>query len=176
MVDRLIAVTAMLLSLRRLLRGVLGSRSHVSWRRLLALLGGGCVAVLVCVGLLALRSLLLDETFFLPRWLGFTLTFFGGMLGVSAILAGRAPNGMTEDAAIRTATQAVAMSIYVAAPLFTLGFLGVTSTARALLPWTAAQGRWLRVAEGLLLLALCFVERDPTLGGLRAVAQLPAVG
>ena len=173
MVDRLVAVIAMLLALRRLARGVLGSRSHVSWRRLSALAGGGCTAVLVCVGILALRSQVLEEPFFLPRALGLTLTFFGGMLGVSAILAGRAPRGMTEDAAIRSATQAVAMSIYVAAPLATLGFLGLTSATRALLPWTGAQGRWWRVLEGAVLLGLCFVPRDATLGGLRGVAQLP---
>ena len=38
---------------------------------------------------------------------------------------------------------------------------------RAVMPWTVTQQRWLHVAEGLALLALIFVSRDETLGGLR---------
>jgi 2-iminobutanoate/2-iminopropanoate deaminase len=172
-IDRVIAVVAMLISLRRLVQGVLGTRSHVSWRRVVVLVAGGCASVLGCVGLLALRSQVFEEPFFLPHWLGTTLTFFGGLLGASALLAGRAPQGLTEDAAIRSATQAAAMSIYVAAPVITLALLGITRIARATLPWTDAQGRWLRVLEGTLLIGLCFVAREPTLGGLRFLARLP---
>lgn len=173
MIDRVLAVVAMLGSVRRLQRGALGGRSHVSWRRLLALLAGGGASILGCVGLLALRSQVLDEPFYLPHWLGATLTFFGGMLGVSAILANRAPQGLTEDAALRTAVQAVAMSTYVAAPVLTLAFLGSATLLRAGLRWKRMAGRWWRVLEGVVLLLLCLVPRDPLLGGLRFLAHAP---
>lgn len=170
LVDRLLAVAAMLTAIRPLVQGVLGPRSHVSWRRALFVGAGGCSATLGVVGLLALRTLALGEPFYVPDWLGIALAFSGGMLGASTVLAGRAPDGMTEDRALRTATQAVAMTLYVAAPFLTLLALGVTRLGRGLFPWTVARARWSQLIEGLVLVALAFVVRDPTLGGLRRLA------
>ena len=102
---------------------------------------------------------------------------FGGALGVATLLASRRTAGgsrvgMTEDAAIRNATLAAAMSIYPAAPMPVLGGLALTWLLRSTLPWTVAQARWAGVVLGLLLLALCFVARSPGLGGLRAATTL----
>lgn len=169
--DRMLAVIAMLVAIRPLLRGSLGERSHISVKRAVVLLWGGLTALVGVVGLLALRTQLLGEPFYLPTWMGGCLAFFGGMLGVSTLMARRnSSGGLTEDHAIRYATQAAAMSIYVATPIGALLLLGVTRTARSAMPWTVSQHRWLRLAEGLLLLGLCLVPREPTLGGLRALA------
>jgi len=168
--DRVLAVLAMLVAIRPLLRGSLGERSHISVKRALVLLWGGLTSLVAVVGLLALRTQVLHEDFFLPTWMGGSLAFFGGMLGVSTLMARRGSVGLTEDHAIRYATQAAAMSIYLATPIGALLLLGLTRTARSVLPWTVSQHRWLRLSEGLALLALCLVPREPTLGGLRALA------
>lgn len=174
--DKLLAVVAMLASIRPLMHGVLGTRSHVSWRRALVTLAGGFAGTIGLVGVLALKNQLLDLPFYLPTWLGGTLAFFGGMLAVSTILAARAAegasDGLTEDAAIHTATQAVAMTLFIAAPVPTLALLGMTRVLRATLPWTVSRTRWPRAVEGTVLLLLCAIPRadDPTLGGLRFVA------
>jgi hypothetical protein len=174
--DRLLAVVAMLLSIRPLLAGALGQRSHLSWKRGLALLAGGLAGLVALIGLLVVRAWLAGGTIYLPTWLGGTLAVFGGMLGVATLMAGRAEGGLSEDAAIRGATLAVAMVAYVAAPRLSLLALGLTRGLRASLPWTVSQRRWLGVLEGLVLLALVFVSRDPDLGGLRlAAAQLGAL-
>ena len=171
-VDALLAVVAMLVSIRPLMRGALGSRSHVSWRRGGFLVAGGLSAWIGVVGLLALRAQFLGEAFYLPTWLGGTLAFFGGMLGASTVLAGRGPQGMSESQALRLATQAAAMTIYLAAPLLALGGLGGTRLLRACLPFTYVRTRWMGVAEGVTLLLLCLVPRDGDLGGLRRVAPV----
>lgn len=167
LVDRLLAVAAMLSAIRPLLHGAVGPRSHVSPKRCLVLLGGGLAALLCAVGLLLVWALLLDRPLYAPSWLGGTLAVFGGMLGVATLIVRRGPGGLTEDAAIRYATQAAAMCLYLAAPHVALLGLGATRTLRALLPWTVAEHRWLRIVEGVALIALVFVARDATLGGLR---------
>jgi hypothetical protein len=171
LVDRALAVLAMLVSIRPLLRGSLGSRSHLSWRRCLVLLAGGASALVGAVGLLALRHVLFGEAFFLPSWLGGTLAFFGGMLAVSTLIAGRGPTGLTEDMAIRYATQAVAMVLYVAAPRPALVLLGFTRLVRGVVPWSLGQHRHWRLLEGTVLLLLCLPARDASLGGLRVLAE-----
>jgi hypothetical protein len=177
LVDRVLAVTAMLVSIRPLLRGTLGSRSHISWKRAVVLLCGGVSALVAVVGLLAVRAKFLGGPFYLPTELGSALAFFGGMLAVSTLIAGRGENGLTEDAAIRYATQAAAMVLYVAAPHAALALLGATLLLRALVPWTVGQRRWLAVLQGLALLLLIAVPRDPLLGGLRVpFASLGEVG
>ncbi|HTE06197.1 MAG TPA: hypothetical protein VK824_08375 [Planctomycetota bacterium] len=170
-IDRVLAVVAMLVAIRPLLAGSLGSRSHLSWKRSVVLLFGGGSALVGAVGLLALRNVLFGEHFYLPSWLGGTLAFFGGMLGVSTLIAGRGPNGLSEDSALRSATQAVAMVLYVAAPRPTLALLGLTRLLRSALPWTVSEKRGWRVVEGLVLLALCLIPRDESLGGLRVLAR-----
>ena len=175
LVDRVLAAAAMLVAIRPLMRGALGSRSHLSWKRCVVLAGGGTTALLGVVGLLVVRARFLDEPQFLPTLLGTALTFTGGMLGVSTLMAGRGPRGLSEDAAIRYVTQAAAMFLYLAAPRATLALLGLTRLLRATAPWSvAAQPRWAPVIEGLALLALVAVPRDETLGGLRFVADLRA--
>jgi hypothetical protein len=169
-VDELLAVFAMVMAIRPLMRGALGARSHVSWRRALFLVAGGVLAWIGVVGLLALRAQFLGDPFFLPTWLGGSLAAMGGMLGASTVLAGRGPTGLSEASALRLATLAAAMVVYVAAPQIALGFLGVTRLLRATLPFTLVRTRWLGVVEGVLLLALCFVPRDETVGGLRVLA------
>lgn len=170
-VDRALAVLAMLVSIRPLLAGSLGNRSHLSWKRSVVLLFGGGSALVGAVGLLALRNVLFAEPFYLPSLLGGTLAFFGGMLGVSTLIAGRGPTGLSEDSALRSATQAVAMVLYVAAPRPALALLGATRLLRSALPWTVSERRGWRIVEGLALLALCFVPRDASLGGLRVLAK-----
>ncbi len=170
LVDRGLAVLAMLASIRPLLAGSLGSRSHLSWKRSIVLLCGGASALVGAVGLLALRHVLFAEDFYLPSLLGGTLAFFGGMLGVSTLIAGRGPSGLSEDSALRSATQAVAMVLYVAAPRPALALLGATRLLRSALPWTTSERRGWRIVEGLALIALCFVPRDASLGGLRILA------
>jgi hypothetical protein len=174
--DRLLAVMAMLVAIRPLLRGSFGARSHISAKRAVVLLWGGLAALVGAVGILALRTQVLGEPFYLPTWMGGCLAFTGGMLGVSTLMARRGAGGLTEDHAIRYATQAAAMSIYVATPTGALLLLGVTRTARALLPWTTSEHRWWRLTEGLALLALCLVPRESTLGGLRSVATALGAG
>jgi hypothetical protein len=170
-VDRVLAVAAMLVSIPPLLRGSLGSRSHLSWKRCVVLLAGGASALVGVVGLLALRHVIFSEAFYLPSWLGGTLAFFGGMLGVSTLIAGRGPSGLTEDMALRYATQAVAMVLYVAAPGPALLALGGTRLLRGALPWSPVRHRHWRLLEGTALLLLCFVPREPSLGGLRVLAE-----
>ncbi len=165
--DRLLAVAAMLATIRPLLRGGLGSRSHLSWKRAVVLACGGSAALVTVVGLLALHARLFGGPFFLPTWLGGTLAFFGGMLAVSALIAGRGETGLTEDAAIRCAIQAAAMVLYLAAPRAALVLIGGTLLLRALLPWTTERRRWPAVLQGAVLLALVAVPREPLLGGLR---------
>jgi hypothetical protein len=173
LVDRVLAVVAMLVAIRPLMRGALGSRSHLSWKRCVVLLAGGCGALLGVVGLLVVRAHLLGDPQFLPTALGATLVFFGGMLGVSTLMAGRGPTGLSEDAAIRYVTQAGAMFLYLAAPAVTLGLLGLTRLLRATAPWTVAPSqRWAPILEGVLLLVLVAVPRDETVGGLRFVADI----
>jgi hypothetical protein len=167
LVDRLLAVAAMLTAIRPLLHAAVGPRSHVSWRRCLVLLTGGLAALLGAVGLLLVWALLLGLPLYAPTWLGGTLAVFGGTLGVATLIVRRGTDGLTEDAAIRYATQAVAMCLYLAAPRVALLGLGLTRTLRALLPWTVTDRRWLRAAEGVVMLLLVFVPRDATLGGLR---------
>ncbi len=176
LVDRLLAVTAMLLSVRPLLRGALGSRSHLSWKRALVLGVGAAGALVALVGLLALRSRVLGEPFYLPSWSGGALAAFGGMLGLATVMSGRGPNGMSEDDAIRHATLAIAMVLYVAAPRPALVLLGVTRVLRAALPFTTSRRRGWRLVEGLVLTALCLVPRDETLGGLKLAAGALGLG
>ena len=169
--DALLAVVAMLTALRPLLRGALGSDGGLSWRRALALAGGGLAALMAVVGLGALEHHFLGRPFFLPTWLGGTLAWFGGMLGTSTLLTPRGPQGLDESGALRVATQSLAMTFYIAEPLVSLGFLGGTRLLRACLPWTIVRRRWLGIAEGLVLLALILVPRDEALGGLRRPAD-----
>ncbi|RKY22001.1 MAG: hypothetical protein DRQ55_02320 [Planctomycetota bacterium] len=177
-IDKLIAVLAMLVAIGPLMRGSLGARSHLSWRRSLFLAAGAVLACVGVVGLLALRAQFLGEPFFLPTWLGASLAGVGGMLGVSTVLAGRGPEGLSEAGALRLATQAAAMVLYVASPAGALGLLGATRLLRACLPFTLVRTRWLGVVEGVVLLALCLVPRDELLGGLRdhAPSHLVPVG
>lgn len=172
LVDELLAVTAMLVSIRPILRGLHGSSSQISWRRVSVLLGGGLGSWVGVVGLMALEAHFLGRGFYLPTWLGGTLAFFGGMLGASTLMAPRGEKGMSEPQALRGATQSVTMTFYLAEPLVSLGFLGVTRLLRAIFPWTLVRTRWVGVIEGLVLLALCLVPRDDTHGGLRRPAQL----
>jgi hypothetical protein len=170
--DRVLAVAAMLVSIRPLLAGSTTSSGRLSWRRGLVLGAGGTAAAVALVGLLALEAALLGRTFYLPSLLGGALAFFGGMLGVATLLVGRPPAGLTEDAALRNATLALAMTVYVAAPAAALAFLGLTRLARGVLPWTVTRARWVELLEGAVLLLLCLVPRDPTLGGLRFASDL----
>jgi hypothetical protein len=166
--DKVLAVAAMLLAIRPLLRGTLGSRSHLSWKRAVVLLAGGTMAWVGAVGLLAVKARLLGGPFYVTTWLGGTLAFFGGALGVATLLAGRGPEGMTEEAAIDWATQAAAMSVYVAAPQPALALLAITRLLRALPPSLPRRRRALLLITGLLCVGLALVPRsDPTLGGLR---------
>lgn len=174
----------MLASIRPIMLGAMSSSSHLSWPRLLALLAGAVAAYTWTVGLLALRSYLFEsQAFLLPNELGTALTAFGGMLGVAALLARRGENGMSERYAIRCATQAAAMALYVAAPLLAAAALGLTRLLRATMPWTLVKTRWRGTLEGVALLALCAAHialaSEPLgtlgLGGLRApgLAHLP---
>jgi hypothetical protein len=154
--DKIVAVVAMLVAIRPLMKGVMSSSSHLSWPRLLAMLAGGVASFTWTVGLLALRSYLFrEETFLLPNGLGSALAVFGGLLGVATLLAQRGEEGMTEQSAIRSATQAAAMALYVAAPLLAAAALGTTRLLRATMPWTLVKTRWRGTLEGVLLLALC---------------------
>lgn len=166
-VDALLAVVAMLTALRPLLRGALGSDGGLSWRRALVLAGGGLASLMAVVGLAALEHHFLGRAFWLPTWLGGSLAWFGGMLGTSTLLSPRGPKGLDESGALRVATQSLSMTFYIVEPLVSLGFLGATRLLRACLPWTIVRRRWLGIAEGLVLLALCLLPRDETLGGLR---------
>ncbi len=169
----------MLASIRPVLRGALSASSHVSWPRALALLAGALASTTWTVGLLALRSYLVaDQVFLLPNGLGLALAAFGGMLGVATLLAPRGEDGMSEREAIRFATQAGAMALYVAAPALAAAALGLTRLLRATLPWTLVRMRWRSTAEGALLLALCaghVLQGLPLgvlgTGGLRLLAE-----
>ena len=163
----------MVTAVRPILRGTLGPRSHLAWKRAAVLGVSGLSAIVGVVGLLALRSLLFEATFLVPTWLGSTLAFFGGMLGMATVLSPRGKGGLSEDGAIRHATQALAMGLYLVAPRLTLLALGGTRLARAALPWTVARARWVSVAEGLVLVLLTLVPRTETLGDLLRVVQLP---
>jgi hypothetical protein len=166
--DRVLAVLAMLTAIRPLLRGTLGSRSHLSWKRGVVLVAGGTLALVGAVGLLAVKAKLLGGPFYVTTWMGGTLAFFGGALGVATLLAGRGPAGMTEGAAIDWATQAAAMSVYVAAPQPVLALLALTRLVRAVPPSLPSRRRTVLLVTGLLLAALALLPRtDPTLGGLR---------
>ncbi len=166
--DRLLAVVAMLSAIPPLLRGTLGSRSHLSWKRAVVLLAGGTLAWVGAVGLLAVKAKLLGGPFYVTTWMGGTLACFGGALGVATLLAGRGPTGMTEEAAIDWATQAAAMSVYVAAPQPVLALLALSRLVRASPPSLSKRRRAVLLITGLLLAALAVLPRtDPTLGGLR---------
>ncbi len=166
--DRVLAVMAMLVSIRPLLRGTLGSRSHLSWKRAVALAAGGGLAWTGAVGALAVQAKLLGGPFYVTTWLGGTLAFFGGALGVATLLAGRGPSGMTEAAAMDWAVQAGAMPFYVVAPRVALALFALTCLVRALPPSLPRRRRTGLLLGGLLCAALAAVPRtDPTLGGLR---------
>jgi hypothetical protein len=168
LLDKVLAVVAMLTSIRPLLAGSLGSRSHFSWKRGVVLVAGGALAWVGAVGLLAVRAKLLGETFYVTTWLGATLAVFGGALGVATLLAGRGPHGLTEEAAIDWATQAAAMSVYVAAPRPVLALLALTRLVRAVPAGHPSRRRAQLVIAGVLLAAAAVVPRaDATLGGLR---------
>jgi len=172
LVDRVLAAVALLVAIRPLMRGALGSRSHLSWKRCVVLAGGGLTALLGVVGLLVVRARFLGEPQYLPSLPGSVLTVAGGMLGVATLMAGRGPIGLSEDAAIRYVTQAAAMFAYLAAPRAALALLGLTRLLRATVPWSVtARPRWASIIEGVVLLALVAVPRDPTIGGLRFVAD-----
>jgi len=169
LIDRLVAVVAMLASIRPLMRGMLSSSSHLSWPRLLTMVAGGLAALTWAVGLLALRAELLDEAFLRPNLLGGALAVFGGMLGVATLLAKRGEGGMSEEDALRNATLAGGMALYVAAPALALAGLGLTRLLRATLPWTLVRIRWASAVEGLALLLLCALQGAALgEGGLRA--------
>lgn len=174
LVDKVLALVAMLVVVRPIVASSLGTAGQVSWRRWAALGAGGAGALAAVVGLLVVRKLVLsEEAFYLPTALGGALTGFGGMLGVAVLLARRPPGGgMSEDAAIHHATLAGAMAAFLAAPVLVLGLLGLTRLGRACLPWTVTQGRWIRAAEGVVLLALCLLPRGATVGGLRQAVSL----
>lgn len=168
LLDRLLAVLAMLTAIRPLLAGALGARSHLSWKRGVVLTAGGTLAWVGAVGLLAVRAKLWETTFDVTTWLGATLAFFGGALGVATLLAGRGEHGLTEEAAIDWATQAAAMSIYVAAPRSALALLAGTRLLRALPPGQPSRRRAQLLIVGVLLAVTALLPRtDPTLGGLR---------
>ncbi len=177
-VDRLVAVVAMLSAIAPIVRAALHSTAaggeraveSFSWKRAAVLLAGGLGALVGVFGLFLLKVELLGAEFFRPTWLGGTLSTMGGMLAVATLLASR--DGMTESAAIRHMTQAAGMAVYPAAPEVALAALGLTRLVRASLPWTLTQRRWAGFAEGACLLALCLVERDETLGGLRELSPL----
>jgi len=166
--DKVLAVLAMLTAVRPMLAGALGSRSHLSWKRAVVLSSGGALAWVGSVGLLAVKAKLLGGPFYVTTWLGATLAVFGGALGVATLLAGRGPHGLTEEAAIDWATQAAAMSVYVAAPRPVLGLLALTRLLRAVPTGQPPRRRTLLLLEGVLLAAAAAVPRaDATLGGLR---------
>lgn len=168
LVDRTLAVLAMLASIRPLLRGTLGSRSHLSWKRGVALGAGAAMGWVGAVGALAVTARLLGGPFYVTTWLGATLTCFGGALGVATLLAGRAPAGMTEEAATDRATQAAAMSFYVVAPQVTLALFGLVQVVRAAPPSLPRRRRAGLLVAGFGSVLLALVPRvDPTLGGLR---------
>jgi hypothetical protein len=158
LVDKLVAVVAMLVAIRPLARSMLSSDGHVSWARALTLLAGGPAALTWTVGLLALRAELLGDPFLVPNLLGGCLSVFGGMLGVATVLAKRGQGGMSEDAALRNITLAVAMVLYVAVPALALAGLGLTRLMRATLSWTLVRIRWATAVEGLSLLGLCALQ------------------
>lgn len=182
LVDKVAAVAAMLVAIRPVISACKGSDGRLSWRRSLVLAAGGLFALAAVTGLLVVRLLVLDEpNLFLPTRLGGTLSFFGGMLGLATVLAGRPSAGgasirLTEDSAIRHAVLAAAMSVYAAAPTLAAAAAGITWMGRALLPWTPSEPRWARIVEGGLMLLLCVVPRDGTVGGLRAVSGLLGLG
>jgi hypothetical protein len=168
LLDKVLAVAAMLTAIRPLLAGALGSRSHFSWKRGVVLVAGGALAWVGAVGLLAVRAKLFGGPFYVTTWLGATLAVFGGALGVATLLAGRGPHGLTEEAAIDWATQAAAMSVYVAAPRPVLALLALTRLVRAVPAGHPPRRRALLVLVGVLLAAAAAVPRaDVTLGGLR---------
>ena len=166
--DKILAVVAMLTAIKPLLAGALGSRSHFSWKRAVVLVAGGTLAWVGAVGLLAVKAKLMGGPFYVTTLLGAMLAFFGGALGVATLLAGRGPHGLTEQAAIDWATQAAAMSFYVAAPRPVLALLALTRLMRALPPGQPPRRRTQLLVVGLLLAAAAAVPRaDATLGGLR---------
>ena len=92
LLDRTVAVAAMLVSIRPLMQGLLGSGGSLSWKRVLVMVVGGLFGFLGAVGLLVTKRIVLGEgEFFMPSWLGGTLAFFGGALGVSTLLSRRGP-------------------------------------------------------------------------------------
>ena len=166
--DKILAVVAMLTAIKPLLAGALGSRSHFSWKRAVVLIAGGTLAWVGAVGLLAVKAKLMGGPFYVTTLLGAMLAFFGGALGVATLLAGRGPDGMTEESAIDWATQAAAMSVYVAAPQPALALLALTRLMRAVPPSLARRRRTLLLVTGVIFAALAILPRsDPTLGGLR---------
>ncbi len=182
LVDKLAAVVAMLVAIRPIIAACSSTSGQLSWRRALVLMSGGVFALAAVTGLLVVRLLLLDEpNLFLPTRLGGTLTVFGGMLGLATVLAGRRTAigegiRLSEDSAIRHAVLSMAMSIYPAAPTLAAAAAGITYLGRSLMPWTRSHAGWARIVEGSLMLLLCIVPRDETVGGLRAISGLLELG
>ncbi len=149
----------MLASVRPILHGAMSSSNRVSVPRVLALLAGAVASYSWTVGLLALRSYAFeDQPFLVPNELGTALAAFGGMLGVAAMISKRGPEGLSEQQAIRCATQAGAMALYVAAPALATAALGLTRLLRSSLPWTLVPTRRQGMVEGIVLLALCLAH------------------
>lgn len=178
LVDRVLAVVAMLVAVRAVMHAFPGRAP--SWKRVLVLGAGAVAGPIGTVGLLFLRHRLFDEgPLFVPSLLGAALAAFGGVLGIATLVASRADpsaerrgdDGLTEDQALSQATLASAMLLYVAMPRVALVFLGLTRLGRALLPFTVDRHRTRHLIEGAVMLVLSAVPRDPTLGGLRQLAH-----
>ncbi len=153
--DHLLAVLAMFISGKVVVRGSLGSHGVPSWRRMAIILLGGCFAVFGLVGLLVCRTLLLGETaFLLPTSLGAMVAFFAGLSGAGVMLIPRGEGGMTEYGALRAASFSIAMWCFPAFPRFALIALGSIRLVRSLLPSAVTNSRNLWVAEGVLMILL----------------------
>lgn len=166
-VARVLAVVACLVSVRSIGRAALGSAGEVSGRRIAVLVLGGLTSLASAVGLLALDHILRDQPLRVPNALGATLSAFGGMLGMATLLASRGARGMTEDAAIRAAALAVAMTVFVAVPRPAAAGLGAVRILRSSLPWTMSQRRWAERLEGIALVLLALLPGGLSAEGLR---------
>lgn len=164
---RVLAVLACLASVRSIGRAALDAGGRVSYRRLAVLAAGGLASLVSAVGLLALDHILREVPLRVPNALGATVSGFGGMLGMATVLASRGQRGMTEDAAIRAAALAVAMTVFVAAPRPCAGGLGLVRLVRSSLPWTVSQRRWAERLEGVALVVLALLPGVITAASLR---------